>query len=126
MQTANRSDFVVLFICVLFVAVENFRPLVGWNYIFVAGVVPNCTFGFVRIDLNLALSSTQLLSNSLLYAFLLGHELRIATQQNIGTAARHVGGDGDHILASGLGDDFGFTLVVFGVEYYVLDSLFLQ
>ena len=64
--------------------------------------------------------------DSLLHAFLLGHELGIAAEQNVGAAAGHVSGDGDHAFASGLGDDFGFALVVLGIQHHVLDALFLQ
>ena len=125
MQTSNRSNFVMLFICVFLVAIENFGPLIGWNYIFVSRVVPDRALGFVNIDLNLSLRSTKLLSNSLLHAFLLSHELRIAAKQDVSTAAGHVGGDRDHILASRLGHDFRFALVVFGIEHHVLDIFFL-
>ena len=125
-ETTNRGDFVVLFVCVFFIAVKNLGPLVGGNYVFVSRVIPNRALGLVHINLYLALSSTQWLSNSLLDALLLRHELRIAPKQNVSTAARHVGGDGDHILAARLSHDFRFTLVVFGVENHVLDSLFLQ
>ncbi|KGE03265.1 hypothetical protein HRUBRA_02213 [Pseudohaliea rubra DSM 19751] len=50
-------------------------------------------------------------------------ELRIevATKDNIGAAARHVGGDGDHPGAAGLGDNLRLLLVVLGVEHLVLD-----
>ena len=34
-----------------------------------------------------------------------GHELGVAAEQNVGTAAGHVGGDGDGGFAAGLGDD---------------------
>ena len=57
---------------------------------------------------------------------LLGHELGIAAQQNVGAAAGHVGGDGDHAQASGLGDDLGFPLVELGVQHDVPDALPLQ
>ena len=68
---------------------------------------------------DLALRHAQLLRDSLLHQFLLGHELRIAAQQDVGTAAGHVGRDRDHALASGLGDDLGFALVKLGVQHDV-------
>ena len=42
---------------------------------------------------------------ALLHQFLAGHEFRVAAEQNVGTAAGHVGGDGDHAEAACLGDD---------------------
>ena len=63
---------------------------------------------------------------ALLDQFLAGHEFGIAAEQNVGTAAGHVGGDGDHAEASGLGDEFGFALVLLGVEHDVADAFALQ
>ena len=57
---------------------------------------------------------------------LLGHELGIAAEQNVGAAAGHVGGDGDRALASGLRHDERFALVILGVQHLVLDAHFLQ
>ena len=63
---------------------------------------------------------------ALLHQFLAGHEFGIAAEQNVGTAAGHVGGDGDHAEAAGLRDVFGFALVQLGVEHHVADALALQ
>ena len=60
------------------------------------------------------------------YDVLLGHELGVAAEEDVGTAASHVGGDGDHAEAAGLGYDFGFLLVEFGVEDDVADGLALE
>ena len=38
---------------------------------------------------------------------------------DVGTTARHVGGDGNHALPSGLGHDLGFLHVHLGVEHIV-------
>ncbi len=116
----------MLFIGLNLVAIENFGPLVGGDNVLISGVVPDRALGLVNIDLNLALGSTQRLRNSLLHALLLGHEFRIAAEQNVSAAAGHVGGDGDHALASGLGDDLGFALVILGIQHDVLDPFFLQ
>src|SRR5205814_2513394 len=99
---------------------ESLIPLVSRDHVFVAGVVPDGALRVVNTDLNLALSGTQQLRNSLLHAFLLGHELGVTSKQNVGAAARHVGGNRDHAFASGLGDNFGFLLVVLGVQHHVL------
>src|SRR5260370_37885380 len=53
---------------------------------------------------------------------LFGVNFGVTTEENIGTAAGHVSGHGHGALASGLGDDGGFTLVVFGVENLVLHA----
>ena len=57
---------------------------------------------------------------------LAGHELGVAAEQDVGAAAGHVGGDGDHAEAAGLGDDLGFLLVELGVEDDVADAFALE
>ncbi len=57
---------------------------------------------------------------------LAGHEVGVAAEQDVGAAAGHVGGDGDHAEAAGLGDDLGFLLVELGVEDDVADALALE
>ena len=48
------------------------------------------------------------------------------TQDDIGPAARHVGGNGHCAALSRIGDNLRFRLVVFGVEDAVLDPFFLE
>jgi hypothetical protein len=68
-----------------------------------------------------------LLRDSLLHHFLLGHEFGVAAEQNVGAAAGHVGGDGDHAFASRLSHEFGFALVELGVQDHVLlEALLFQ
>src|SRR5690606_15130504 len=43
--------------------------------------------------------------------------LQVAAELDVGTTARHVGGDGDGARHAGIGDDLGFLLVVAGVEH---------
>ena len=57
---------------------------------------------------------------------LAGHEVGVAAEEDVGAAACHVGGDGDHADAAGLGDDLGFLLVELGVEDDVADALALE
>ncbi len=57
---------------------------------------------------------------------LAGHELGVASEEDVGTAAGHVGGDGDHAEAAGLSYDLGFLLVEFSVEDDVTDGLALE
>ncbi len=45
---------------------------------------------------------------------------------DVGAAARHVGGDGDGTALARARDDFGFALVVFGIEDVVRDPLAAQ
>ena len=45
--------------------------------------------------------------------------LDIAAQHDVGAAARHVGGDGDHLRAPGLRDDLGLARVLLGVQHLV-------
>ena len=40
----------------------------------------------------------------------------VATQDNVGTASRHVGGNGDHAGAASLGHDVGFARVLLGIQ----------
>ncbi len=125
-QTPGGDDFVVLFVGLLLVAVESFGPLVDGNDVFVAGVIPDSALAVVNGSLNLALRGTQGLRDSLLHAFLLCHEFGVSAKQNIGSAARHVGGDRDHAFAAGLGNNLGFSFVLLGVQNPVLHTLFLQ
>ena len=54
------------------------------------------------------------------------HEVRIAAQQNVGTATGHVRGDRDRTLSSGLRNDFSFALVILRVQHVVRDFFFHQ
>ena len=49
--------------------------------------------------------------------------LPVAAEDDIGSAACHVGGDGDRLRSAGLGDDLGLARVVLRVEDLVLDAL---
>src|SRR3546814_20077876 len=52
--------------------------------------------------------------------------LGVAAEHDVGTAPRHVRGDGHRAQASRPGDDLGLTRVVLGVEDLVLDTLLGQ
>ena len=119
-QASEGGDFVVLFVSLLLVALEDFVPLLGGNYKLIAGVIPDRAFAIVNFGVNLSLGGTQRLREPFLHAFLLGHELGVAAKQNVGTAASHVGGDGDCAFATGLSHDFRFLFVVLGVEHNVI------
>ena len=45
---------------------------------------------------------------------------------DVGTAAGHVGGDGNRALLACFGDDFGFSGIVLGVQHFVRDLPLLQ
>ena len=47
---------------------------------------------------------------------ILGEIFGVAAQHDIGTAAGHIGGDGDGAGFTGLGDDLGFLFVELGVD----------
>ena len=125
-QAACGGNFVVLFVGLGFVACERLIPLLGRDHVFVTGVIPDSAGGIVHADLNLALRCTQKLRDSFLHALLLGHEFGVAAEKNVGSPASHVGGDRDHALASGLGDDFRFFFVILGIQHHVLDAFLLQ
>ena len=57
---------------------------------------------------------------------LLGKIFGVAAEQNIGTAARHVGRDGDGAKAARLGDDLRLALVVLCVQDVMLDAVAAQ
>ena len=52
--------------------------------------------------------------------------LQIAAEHNIGAAARHIGGNGDHARPSGLGDNLRLLLVVLGVQHFVINFLLFE
>ena len=55
-----------------------------------------------------------------------GHDFGIAAEQNVGTAAGHVGRDRDRAFAARLRNDVGFTLVILGVQHFVPHAFFLS
>ena len=67
-----------------------------------------------------------MLRDASFHHLLLGHEFRITAQQNVGTAASHVGCNGDRPLASGLRDNFCLALVLLGVQDPVLHAFLFQ
>ena len=70
--------------------------------------------------------NTKRMCDSLLHTFLLCHEFSIAAEQNVGAPAGHVGGNRHRLLAARLSHDFGFALMVLGIQHDVLDTLLLQ
>jgi hypothetical protein len=50
----------------------------------------------------------------------------VAAEQNIGSAACHVGGDGDGAFTACLRDDVGLTLVILRVQNLVLNAHLFQ
>src|SRR5205807_8745578 len=123
-QAADGRDFVVLFIGLRLVAVECLSPFIGRNRVFIAVVVEDRNRAIFLRPFDLALSHAQLLRDSLLHQFLLGHEFGISAEQDVGAATGHVGGDGDHAFASRLGHVLGLALVELGVQNNVLLKAF--
>src|SRR5260370_13249380 len=122
MQAATLDYFFVLDVSHRFVASDGFVPLLGRYRILVAGVIEisnAAVFDPNFVDGNYA-------GNAFLLALLLSHELEVAAEQNVGAAARHVGGDGDHAHTAGLGYIFGFFLLKLRVQNNILlDALLL-
>ena len=56
----------------------------------------------------------------------INRHLQITAQHNIGTATRHIGGNGDHLRTSSLCHDFRFTCMLLGVQHLVRQVLFFQ
>ena len=50
------------------------------------------------------------------------HEFRVAAQQDVRAAARHVGGDGHRAVMAGLGHDLRLPGMVLGVEHLMVDA----
>src|SRR5215471_1597327 len=53
---------------------------------------------------------------------LLGRVFRVSAEQNVGTAAGHVGGYGNGTFAPGLGNNQRLTRVVLGVQDFMNDA----
>ena len=68
----------------------------------------------------------QVLIVAFLAHLVLGQELGVTAQHDIGTTAGHVGGDGDRTVLARLCDDLRFLLVVLGVEHLMLDAVALE
>ena len=82
---------------------------------------PGCQDGLVGGIAVAVRLGNDLLGHFFLAQLGLGHELRVAAQHNVGTAAGHVGGDGHRPLLAGLSHDLSLPLVVLGVQHVVLD-----
>ena len=50
----------------------------------------------------------------------------IAAQHDVGAAARHVGGDGDHLGPPGLRDDLCLARMLLGIQYLVRQLLLVE
>ena len=125
-EPTRRGDFIVLFVSLSFVAAENLVPLIRRDNVFVASVVPDCSLAVLLWTFDFALRGANWLGDSLLHALLLGHEFWVAAEQDVGSTAGHVGGDRYGGFASGLGNDFGFALVLLSVQNPVFHAFFLE
>ena len=54
------------------------------------------------------------------------HGLGVAPQENVGSAAGHVGGNGHGSFAPCLGHDLSFAFMLLGVEHLVRDACLFQ
>ncbi len=55
-QSAGGDNFIVFFVGLQLVAVEDFGPLIGRDDVLIAGVIPDGALGFVDINLDFALA----------------------------------------------------------------------
>ena len=107
MQAAQRDDFVMLLLRLRFESGEDGVPLLAFRR--------SDRRGLHGVGIFILLAQP-----------LLGHELGISAQQNIGTAAGHVGRDRDHALAARLRHQERFALVILGVQDFVPDAHLAQ
>ena len=122
-QATDFDHFVVVGISINSVAREDLVPLRGRHLEFSALVIEQ---GCVSVGRTWRMFGQSLRKPSL-YRFLLGHELRIAAQQNVCTAAGHIRSDCDPALAPGLSNDFRFALMKLGIQDdVILEPFFLQ
>ena len=57
----------------------------------------------------------------------IGHlNFPVPSQHDVGTATGHVGGDGQRTRAAGLGNNFSFFLVEFGIEHLVRNVFLIK
>src|SRR5262249_55243918 len=122
-EAAGLGYFFLLTIGGDFVKFVNLVPFLGRNNELVARLVEERGLSVFPLAFDFALSSSDRLRNSLLNALLLRHELGVAAEQDVGSAAGHVRRDGDRSFASGLGHDFSFAFVELGVQDDVADAL---
>ena len=122
-QAAQRHHFVVFLIGVLLVGRIQFGPSIVAHAIELL-VVREVVEVLVGHELGFVLA--QPLRHLLLQALVLGHELGVAAQQNVGTAAGHVRGNCHRVLAARLRHNAGFALVILGVQHLVPDTHLFQ
>ena len=85
-------------------------------------VVARLPFGTQRIDLPLLLRGFE----RGILAQRQDLRLDVAAQHDVGTAAGHVGRDGDDARPPGLRDDLGFALMLLGVQHLVGQTLLVE
>lgn len=101
-ESSEFEDFLGFFLGLLFVFVEGFDPF---------GVVVGAVFFG---------------GESEGFHFLEGGGFGVASEDDVGASAGHVGGYGDGAFFAGVGDDLCFAFVVFGVEDFVFDSFLFE
>ncbi len=122
-QAAQGDHFIVLDVGRLLVRREN--PLVRLPGHAVEAVEVEEVDEVGVVD-ELLLPLGQTLDDLIRQRLLARHELGVAAQQDVGAAARHVGGDRDRVLAARLRDDLRFLRVELGVEDDVPDAAELE
>ena len=123
MQAAEVHNFLVLFVGLALEVPEDAIPVGALDAIEAVDVEE--IHPLVVVDV-LFLALRDLLGDALIETLLARHVLGIAAQQDVRSAAGHVGGDGDAALAAGLRDDLGFLRVILRVQHDVLQALALE
>ena len=122
-QAAESHDLVVLGVGLALEALEDPLVLLPRNAIEALEVVE--VDELVVVD-ELLLALGQPLGDLIGQRLLARHELRVAAEQDVRAAARHVGRDRHGAQAAGLRDDLGFLRVELRVQHDVLDAAPLQ
>src|SRR5579864_5002701 len=107
MQAAHADHVLVLGVSHRSMALEELIPLRRRDRVLVSLVVEK---GRVLVAL-LKIVILHREREAFFQSLLLGNEFGIATEQDVGSAPGHIGGDCDRILASGLSNDLCLTLV---------------
>ena len=122
-QPAHRDDVVVLCVGLVLERLEDALVGLSGHAIEVVEVIE--VDELVVVD-ELRLGLREPFGDLVGERLLAGHELRVAAEQDVGSAARHVRRDRDGGLAPGLRDDLRFLRVILGVQNDVPDAALLE
>ncbi len=84
---------------------QNMQTAKRHDHVMFGGTLRPCLFQLGRIARIVAAEFTGFA----------GQKFGIASQQDVGATAGHIGGDGQRPLTPGLGHDFGFALMILSI-----------